>query len=402
MKRVAATIGLFLILAVWIQSMRQEAGPTQDLPGIEFLGEGAAEYDVGAFKSFIVKRDPYQFFAEPGPTYTAAAGERVWSISVLNAAPAALWDDWIDLDDKPAGCVIEYVGIDDDVDDRINQFYLDGEVVETVKQGMVFSGSFVLSRPGNLRFYAADSVGGWITDCVDILTPTDEPTETPTETPSPTVTNTATPTEEPTETPTEGPSPTPTDGPSPTPTEPATETPTPTETIIPPTSTATLSPVTPTIEPTAEPTKKPRLNACVRINFDVGGQEARRGLYIVQEIGGQVYVEWYAEDGWKDSGWFKDIDIVFEEVYVYVVYYSGPDREPIYMKILNPAPDTPYGWMARGVCHAIEVAWPDDMPAEDASAEEAAPSSASTPPVAVQEDDEAEESGSPYASLGGR
>ena len=145
MKRIAATIVLFMILAVWIQSMRQEAGPRQDLPGLEYLGQGSASYDVGAFKNFLVKRnDPYRFDYEPGPTYTAVQGERVWSISVLNAAPTAYWDDWVELGQKPAGCVIEYIGIDDDEDGRINEFYLNGGVIETVKQGMVFSGSFVL------------------------------------------------------------------------------------------------------------------------------------------------------------------------------------------------------------------------------------------------------------------
>lgn len=382
--------------------MRQEAGPTQDLPGIQYLGEGPASYDIGPFKSFIVKRSPYRFDAEPGPTYTAVGDERVWSISVLNAAPSALWDDWIELGDKPAGCVIEYVGIDDDVDDRINEFYLDGVVVETVTQGMVFDGSFVVPAAGNLRFYAKDSVGGWITPCVDIITPTDIPTETPTETPSPTVTNTATPTEEPTETPTEGPSLTPTDGPSPTPTDPPTETPTPTETTIPPTSTATQSPPTPTIEVTPKPTKKPRLDSCVRINFDVGGDVAKRGLYNVTELGGAVYASWYAEEGWTDSGWFKDIDIVFEEIYVKVLYYPGPDTTPTEMKILNPAPGTPYGWMARGICHAIEVAWPDEPPPTESSSETVESSaSVDNQAAAVPLPDEEEESGSIYASLDG-
>ncbi len=399
MKRIAATIVLFVILASWIQSMRQEAGPTQDLPGIEYLGQGPAEYDIGAFKSFIVKRTPYRFDSEPGPTYTAVNNERVWSISVLNAVPTAYWDDWIELGTIPAGCVVEYIGIDDDPDDRINKFYLDDEVVKTVTQGLVFSGSFITPRAGNLRFYAKDSVGGWFSPCVEIITPTDEPTETPTETPSPTVTHTPTPTEEPTETPTPGPSPTPTDGPSPTPTDPATETPTPTETIIPPTSTVTQSPPTPTIDATPEPTRKPRLLACVRINFDVGGEVARRGLYNVTELGGAVYASWYAEEGWTDSGWFRDIDIVFEKIYVRVLYYPGPDTVPTEMKILNPAPGTPYGWMARGMCHAIEVAWPDESPPSETSAESAGSAPDLVPTfVPLVEEIESE---SPYASLGG-
>jgi len=100
----------------------------------------------------------------------------------------------------------------------------------------------------------------------------------------------------------------------------------------------------------------------VRINFDVGGDEAVRGLYIVQEVGGKLLASWYALDGWKDSGWFRDIDITHENVYVKVLYYSGPDATPIEMVIVNPAPDSPYGWMSWGICHAIEVKWPDEKP----------------------------------------
>jgi hypothetical protein len=87
-----------------------------------------------------------------------------------------------------------------------------------------------------------------------------------------------------------------------------------------------------------------------------------RGLYIVQETGGKLLASWYALDGWQDSGWFKDIDITHENVYVKVLYYRGPDAEPIELVILNPAPDSPYGWMSWGVCHAIEVAWPGEIP----------------------------------------
>ncbi len=41
MKRIAATIVLFMILAIWIQSMRQEAGPTQESSGNRVLGTGS-------------------------------------------------------------------------------------------------------------------------------------------------------------------------------------------------------------------------------------------------------------------------------------------------------------------------------------------------------------------------
>jgi hypothetical protein len=81
----------------------------------------------------------------------------------------------------------------------------------------------------------------------------------------------------------------------------------------------------------------------------------------VQEVGGKVLATWYAEDSWQDSGWFTDIDISHENVFVRVLYYSSPDAAPVEMKILNPASGTPYGWMSWGMCHALEVAWPDNV-----------------------------------------
>jgi hypothetical protein len=99
------------------------------------------------------------------------------------------------------------------------------------------------------------------------------------------------------------------------------------------------------------------LKACLRINFEIGGHVARTGLYVVQEIGGRVLASWYAEEGWEDSGWIY-VDISHPSVYVQVLYYPGPDTEPVVMDMLNAAPDTPYGWLTRGMCHALEVAWP--------------------------------------------
>ncbi len=96
----------------------------------------------------------------------------------------------------------------------------------------------------------------------------------------------------------------------------------------------------------------------MRVNFEVGPDSARRGTYVVQELGGRVLTTWWADNGWFDSGWITDIDITYEAVYVQVLFVKGDGSEPVEMVILNPAPDTPYGWMARGMCHAIEVAWP--------------------------------------------
>jgi hypothetical protein len=101
-----------------------------------------------------------------------------------------------------------------------------------------------------------------------------------------------------------------------------------------------------------------------RINFEVSGHKARRGLYILQEPGGHVLGSWYALDGSTDSGWFQNLDIGRETVHVQVLYYPGPNTKPTVMRILNHAPGSAYGWVSRGMGHAIEVAWPD-MPVTD-------------------------------------
>jgi hypothetical protein len=95
-----------------------------------------------------------------------------------------------------------------------------------------------------------------------------------------------------------------------------------------------------------------------KINFEVGGGAAKRGLYVVNDLDGNHVASWYAIDGWTDSGWFHNVDIAGKYVQVKVLYYSNPGVRPITMKILNPAPGTPYGWIGKDIGHAIEVAFP--------------------------------------------
>jgi hypothetical protein len=146
---------------------------------------------------------------------------------------------------------------------------------------------------------------------------------------------------------------------------------TPTGTIE-PTITPSSTPITPEPEETPQvtpeftptPTKEWRLLSCSRINFDVGGDVAKAGIYEMRELGGRHLYNWHAQDGWTDSGWYQDIDISFKNVFVQV-FYVPPDGSPrIAMKVVNPSPGTPYGWMTRGICHAVEVAWPDSPPPE--------------------------------------
>jgi hypothetical protein len=343
MKKFSVIAAFFLLLIVIMMSMDGFAS-ADSLPELVFLGEGPGTFQT-PLDNFIVKTAPFDFKFKFGPTYEAQAGERVWGSRGTNQAPPAEWDVTEDLGQVETGCVFRYTGIDDDIDGRINEFRLDGEVVETVAQGMVFSGSFVIPHDGNLTFVARDSVGGYFARCEGRVPPTDMPTATSTAMETPTETPIVTITPGPSETPAQTPAATDTATPGPSPTA--------TATAVPPTLTQTIA--------SPEATKRSREPACVRINFDVGGHDAARGLYVVQETGGKVLAAWDAEDGWQDSGWITDIDISFENVFVRVLYYSSPGAAPVEMKILNPAPGTPYGWMSWGTCHALEVAWPDNM-----------------------------------------
>lgn len=126
-----------------------------------------------------------------------------------------------------------------------------------------------------------------------------------------------------------------------------TSTPTPLATAVP-----TASASTPT------PAPDPGL-ACLRINFEVSGDVALTGTYEVMEASGRPLASWDAQAGLQDSGWIRDIDISFEAVYVKVHYRAGGAADPVEMAIVNPAPNTEFGWVARGMCHALEVAWPE-------------------------------------------
>ena len=345
---VTMCVGVGLAVLTLMQVWQVQADG--DVPALSFLGEGGS-YSVGEGYNFIVKaRHPYRFITMPGPEYTAREGERVWSVLGNFDAPAAEHKNTTIVGPVQKGCVIDFSTIDDDEDERINYFTLDGGIIYAMGQGLTTRGRFFIPHDGTLAYIANDSIGMFLSVCDKKVTVT------------PSVTPTMTPTLEPTFTPT--PSVTPTLTLSPTPTLTGTLVATPTVAATP---TSSPTPITPTAEPdvatvtpspTPTATREPRLPACLRINFDVSGQEARRGLYIAQEIGGGVPVGWEADDGWKDSGWFQDIDVTFEAVYVEVLYYHGPGAQPVRMKMFNPAPDVDAGWVARGMCHALEVGWP--------------------------------------------
>ena len=364
MKKLFSSVAfLALMIIAWASmAVPREAAvdtPRQEvphLPSVTFLGTGPATFTIDASHTFVVKYKANDYKEVPGPTYEAVATDRVWDFSFVPDDGVILFHQSHSFGLVKAGCVIDYVQIDDDPDARINHFFIDGVDIHTVNQGMVTYGSFVTPTAGELTFYANDSVGLAIRVCEETVT------MTPTSTASPTATLTAT--ASPTVTTTPG-TPTVTMTPSATMTGTLTVTPTATAT-----STATASPTptplipgepgqgTATPSPTPTEVHEPRLLSCLRINFDIGGDVARRGAYVVREVGGRVLATWWADEGWTDSGWIRDIDISYPSVYVQVFFVKGDGSEPIEMVILNPAAGTSYGWLTRGKCHAIEVGWP--------------------------------------------
>jgi hypothetical protein len=122
---------------------------------------------------------------------------------------------------------------------------------------------------------------------------------------------------------------------------------------------------TPTPLPTEVPVstatpEPPRIHgrACLRINFEVSGDLAQAGTYEVAEVSGRSLASWEARAGWQDSGWIYDLEISYEAVHVNVFYHPADGSDSITMAIFNPAPGTEYGWVARDICHAVEVGWP--------------------------------------------
>jgi hypothetical protein len=357
-----------LLIAAWVSMMGPQGTvvdvPQQEvpsLPSVAFLGTGPATFTIDPNHTFVIKYRANDYKEEPGPTYQALVNERVWDFQFVPEGELIHYQELVPFGPVEAGCLIEYVQIDDDVDTRINFFLINGVQVHTVAQGMVTRSSFVAPADGALTFMANDSVGLAITICQDQVTLT--PTATATMTATATATAMSTATVSPTATATLSVTltATPTGTWEPT----ATSTSTPTATA---TATATLTP-TPTVDipegpgegtptVTATPIPLPRLNACLRINFDISGDVARRGTYVVKETGGRVLATWWAEEGWTDSGWIRDIDITFPSVYVQVFFVKGDGTE-IEMVILNPAPGVNYGWLSRGQCHALEVGWPE-------------------------------------------
>lgn len=325
--------------------------PAQAAGSVEYLGQGG-RHELG--QGVFVVKSGNEFFTAPGPVYHAKDRDHVWASQI--GGPEAVIRREADLGQVPAGCRVTYTAIDDDPDDRANTFMIDGQPIHTMGQGMVTTGEFAAPAAGHLTLQARDSIGLWVGTC-PIIDDTPGPPATIAPSPSPTMVATATrpPTQTPAPSPT-SPGPdlaTATPGATATAAAEASPSPMPSATR-PPAATATMAP-----SPTIVPTKGPRLPACTRINFEVAGHYAKPGAYVLSEVWGRVLHVWHTDKaGQQDSGAWVGFDITYPAVWVTVTYHPGNGGPPIDMAILNHAPDLPWGWVARGMCHAIEVGWP--------------------------------------------
>ena len=72
-----------------------------------------------------------------------ATGKRPWAVTSEANNPPVLLESEIDFGPVKQFCQVSYVGLDDDIDDRRNDFFLDGELLHTIDQGMEFRGSLL-------------------------------------------------------------------------------------------------------------------------------------------------------------------------------------------------------------------------------------------------------------------
>lgn len=200
-KRFAPTILVVLITAFlgWsVPAAAQVEEPV--LPNITFLGEGPQTFTIDPSLLFVIKtytNNEFLFVTLQATTYQAKRNERVWSTDTFPSSGVRLFDEWISYGNYDAGCLVNFVQIEDNIDTRRNTFYINNNPLLTVEQGMVVYGSFTVPETGELTFFAEDSIGMIITPCQaapgPTLTPTTEASATVTQavlTSTPTITET--------------------------------------------------------------------------------------------------------------------------------------------------------------------------------------------------------------------
>ncbi len=105
--------------------------------------------------------------------------------------------------------------------------------------------------------------------------------------------------------------------------------------------------------------------ACTRFDLEMGRNvETGAGIagrYEMIEVGsGKQLATWNADSWWVDGGWIYDIELSYDASWVEVFFYPLGEGPAIKLEIVNFAPDTEYGWLASGMCHAMEIQFPAD------------------------------------------
>lgn len=207
-------IAAVLSISTTVFALSGDPRPLQQssLPQITFLGEGPGTFTVEPPLELLVKTyidGVFLFVPHTEPSYEARSGERVWTIDFVPDEPMRLFDEGKSYGNVAAGCVVNYVQIEDNLDTRRNTFFINGNVLQVVEQGMVTYGSFTVPEDGELTFFAEDSIGLVVELCQSVQTvvPISSPTVPGTAIVSPSLTvtvgpGTSTPTNPPALTPT--------------------------------------------------------------------------------------------------------------------------------------------------------------------------------------------------------
>ena len=136
--------------------------------------------------------------------------------------------------------------------------------------------------------------------------------------------------------------------------------------------------------------------ACGRFNLDLGRSADTgagvAGRYEMIEVGtGKRLATWDADFWWADSGWIEGIELSNANgSWVEVFFYPHGQPPAQKLEIINPAPGTEYGWLAPGMCHAVEIEFPIDWIPPNGSTTDAEVVTVDTPEVTEETEIDAE------------
>ena len=105
---------------------------------------------------------------------------------------------------------------------------------------------------------------------------------------------------------------------------------------------------------------------CARFSLHQGRNAATgagvAGRYEMREVTTtRLLASWEASSKATVSDWLIDLPQVSDGgSWVEVFFLAGGEDTAVPLEILNPAPNTAYGWVANGQCHAIELQFPTD------------------------------------------